>query len=235
MTDSQTTIEKPIGSLREETWVVVAAFQESRTVGETVRGVREAGWRVLVVDDGSDDDTSGAAARAGAIVLRHVVNRGQGAALQTGIDHAVRRGARFVVTFDADGQHRPADIQDLVDAVAEDTDVALGSRFLGEVIGASRWRYLLLRCAVSVSNLLSGLRLTDAHCGLRAMRVEIVPMLRIRRDRMAHASELLRRIHDAGLRYREVPVTVHYSDYSRAKGQRFYDVVRILFDYFVRG
>jgi len=219
---------------RAETWVVIAAFNESRVIGDVVGEVARAGWSVVVVDDGSRDETAVAASVPGVVVLRHPINCGQGAALQTGIDYAVRRGAKAIVTFDADGQHHAPDIEALV-AALEDADVALGSRFLGkEIEGASSRRVALLRTATLVSNGLSGMALTDAHCGFRAMRVTATPKLRITQDRMAHASELLRKIRTSGLRVVEVPVTVRYTEHSMSKGQGGFQAVRILFDYFFR-
>ncbi|HUJ63376.1 MAG TPA: glycosyltransferase family 2 protein [Kofleriaceae bacterium] len=219
---------------RRDIWVVIAAFHEAAVIGAVAAEVAAAGWSVVVVDDGSRDATAAAARGAGVTVLRHAVNLGQGAALQTGIDYALRRGARAIVTFDADGQHSAADIPELVGALA-DHDIALGSRFLGKPIeGATRARKALLHAATAMSNRMSGLRLTDAHCGLRAFRAEVAPRLRITQDRMAHASQLLAKIRASGLRVTEVPVTVRYTEHSRAKGQSGLQAVRILFDYFFR-
>ncbi len=214
-------------------WVVIAAFNEARVIREVVAGVLAGGWSVVVVDDGSADTTSDEARAAGAHVVRHGINLGQGAALQTGIDYALRRGATAIVTFDADGQMCAEDIPALV-AALEHADVALGSRALGRVEGASGARKALLRTATAVSNGLSGIKLTDAHCGLRAFRAEVAPKLRITQDRMAHASELLRKIGTSGLRVVEVPVTIRYTQHSIAKGQHGLQAVRILFDYFFR-
>jgi len=216
-----------------DTWVVIAAFREAAVIEDVVREVTAGGWPVIVVDDGSGDDTAARARAGGATVLRHAINLGQGAALQTGIDYAMRRRARHIVTFDADGQHAAADIPALVAALA-DADIALGSRFQGTVDGASRRRMALLRAAVWTSNRLSGMQLTDAHCGLRAFRASAAPALRITQDRMAHASELLRKIKASKLRVVEVPVTIRYTDHSRAKGQGGLQAIRILFDYFFR-
>lgn len=218
---------------RTDTWVVIAAFNEGKVIHDVVAEVARAGWPVVVVDDGSSDDTAAAARMPGVIVVRHRVNLGQGAALQTGIDYALRRGAKVIVTFDADGQHRCEDIPLLV-AALDDADIALGSRFLGGVEGASQRRVALLRTATKVSNRLSGMKLTDAHCGLRAFRASAAPALRITQDRMAHASELLRKIKTSGLRVVEVPVTVRYTEHSMSKGQGGIQAVRILFDYFFR-
>ena len=219
---------------RSSTWVVIAAFNEGKVIHDVVAEVVGEGWSVVVVDDGSRDESAASAKSAGAFVLRHVVNRGQGAALQTGIDYALRRGAREIVTFDADGQHDWRDIPSLIEALGE-ADVALGSRFLGkEIQGAKQSRKALLRTATAVSNTMSGMKLTDAHCGLRAFRREAAPALRITQDRMAHASELLRKMKTSGLRVVEVPVTVRYTEHSMSKGQGGIQAVRILFDYFFR-
>jgi len=212
-------------------WIVIAAYNEASVVGPIVGGLGD--YNVVVVDDCSADDTATIAQKAGAHVLRHATNRGQGAALQTGIEFALSRGARTIVTFDGDGQHRPQDVKPLLDALEAGAEIALGSRFLGSVTGASRGRLTLLRVAVWVSNRLSGLNLTDAHCGLRAFRAEIAPKLALHQDRMAHASELLAKIKLHGLRCTEVPVTVQYTAYSIHKGQRAFDGIRILFEYLV--
>ena len=220
-------------SFRQTTKVVIAAFNEGGVIGGVVAELVAAGWSVVVVDDGSVDRTAHEARDAGATVLRHAVNLGQGAALQTGIDFAVRRGAEYVVTFDADGQMSCDDIPALLAALAN-ADVALGSRFLGKVEGASQRRMAMLRTAVMMSNKLSGLELSDAHCGLRAIRASVTPKLRITQERMAHASQLLRKISTSGVRVVEVPVTIKYTEHSVRKGQTGFQAVRILFDYFFR-
>jgi glycosyltransferase involved in cell wall biosynthesis len=212
---------------------VIAAYNEAAVIEAVVASVVREGWRVVVVDDGSRDATAACARTGGATVLRHSINLGQGAALQTGIDYALRRGAHHIVTFDADGQHDPADIPAIVDALSTH-DIALGSRFLGQVEGAGRQRMALLRVAVMMSNKLAGLRLSDAHCGLRGLRASAAQRLRIQQDRMAHASELLKKIQRSGLSYVEVPITVRYTAHSKAKGQTGFQAVRILFDYFFR-
>lgn len=213
--------------------MVIAAYNEAAVIEHVVAGVVKEGWNVVVVDDGSHDETRTRARAGGAMVLRHSINLGQGAALQTGIDYAVRRGAVNIVTFDADGQHDPADIPTIVDALARH-DIALGSRFLGNVEGANKRRMALLRAAVMMSNKLAGLSLTDAHCGLRGFRASAAPRLRMEQDRMAHASELLKKVQKSGLSFIEVPITVRYTDHSKAKGQTGFQAVRILFDYFFR-
>jgi glycosyltransferase involved in cell wall biosynthesis len=218
---------------RAATWVVIAAMNEEAVIADIVAEVKHGGWSVVLVDDGSHDATADRARAAGAVVLVHSINLGQGAALQTGIDYALRRGARNVVTFDADGQMAADDIPALV-AALDDADIALGSRFLGKIEGASAKRMALLKGAVMMSNRLSGLTLTDAHCGFRAFTAAAAPKLRMTQDRMAHASELLRKIKTSGVRVVEVPVTIRYTEHSMSKGQHGFQAVRILFDYFFR-
>ncbi len=214
-------------------FVVIAAYHEAAVVGDVVAGLRAAGWHdVVVVDDGSSDDTAGAAHGAGAHVLVHPLNRGQGAALQTGISYALQQGAEIVVTFDADGQHRVEDLPKLIAPIrAGRAHAALGSRFLEHADAVPPARRLLLKGAILFSRLFSGARLTDAHNGLRALSRELAAQLDITLDRMAHASELIDQIVRTGLPYEEVSVRVHYTDYSRAKGQRAGAAVRIAIDY----
>jgi glycosyltransferase involved in cell wall biosynthesis len=219
---------------RKATWLVIPAMNEEAVIAGVVAEVKQAGYSVVLVDDGSRDNTAAYAKAAGAVVIKHPINLGQGAALQTGIDYACRKGAEYIVTYDADGQMRCEDIPALIKAL-QNADIALGSRFLGAAIeGATKSRLALLKGAVMMSNRLSGLNLTDAHCGFRAFRATIAPKIRMHQDRMAHASELLRKIKTSGVRVVEVPVTIRYTEHSMAKGQHGIQAIRILFDYFFR-
>jgi polyprenyl-phospho-N-acetylgalactosaminyl synthase len=211
--------------------VIVPAFNESAIIGPSVTSLRSRFANVVVVDDGSTDATTAAALTAGAVVLRHAVNAGQGAALQTGIDYALARGAAFVATFDADGQHQVEDLVTMLAALQTGSyDIALGSRFLGHADGLPFARRLVLKAAVLFTNLTTGLQLTDAHNGLRIMTGQAARRLHILQDGMAHASELIEQVGRLGLRYAEVPVTITYSEYSKAKGQRLSNSLLILRD-----
>lgn len=202
-------------------WIVIAAFNEATRIGKTVLALTPYEWNVVVIDDGSCDLTAEAARQAGAVVLRHSINRGQGASLQTGIDFALLRGASHIVTFDADGQHQATDIPPMLESlVTNRADVVLGSRFLGEAINIPAHRRLLLKAAVLFTRLTTGLRLTDTHNGLRAITAGAARRMEIEEDRMAHASELLHCISSLRMHYIEHPVTVHYHRETLAKGQR---------------
>ena len=212
-------------------WVVIAAYNEASVIARVIADVRRCGLDVVLVDDGSVDATAEIAERAGAVVVRHPVNLGQGAALQTGIEFALQRSADVIVTFDADGQHRAADIAGLIEALSKfDADFALGSRFLGRTVDLPPTRRFLLKAATAFTRLASGLDLTDTHNGLRAMTRRGASEIRIRQNRMAHASELLNQIAASGFKYVEVPVTIEYSAYSLAKGQKLGDALSILVD-----
>jgi glycosyltransferase involved in cell wall biosynthesis len=220
---------------RAQVCVVIPAYNEGTVISRVVGEVKGAGYTVVVVDDGSRDATAERAGAAGAAVVAHPFNLGQGAALQTGIEYALARGAECVVTFDADGQHRVADIACLLEAlVRRRADYALGSRFLGQAPDLPPLRRLLLRAATAFTRLTTGLRVTDTHNGLRAMTRRGAAAIKLRQNRMAHASEWLDQIARSGLPYVEQPVTIDYTAYSLAKGQTVGDAVLILLDLFAR-
>lgn len=215
-----------------DVWVVVPAFNEASTIAQVVSDLLSEFRNVLVVDDGSADATAAIAAIAGATVRRHAINLGQGAALETGLEFVRRRpGRNWVVTIDADGQHLVSDaVAMLAHARAEGLDVALASRFLGRTERMPRSRRMVLRAAVLFSRWTTKLELTDTHNGLRILGPAAVEKIRLQQPRMAYASELEGAIVPAGLRYAEVPATVIYTDYSRAKGQSNGNAINILFD-----
>lgn len=211
---------------------VIPAYNEGGAIGRVVAGLVERGVDVVVVDDGSPDDTGSRALAAGATVLRHEVNRGQGAALQTGMAYGLARGAEILVTFDADGQHDPDDLPRLVAPLREGAaEIALGSRFLGDGGEIPAGRRLVLRAAVLFTRLTSRVRVTDAHNGLRAFSRRAAERIDLHLDRMAHASEIIDQIRRSGLRFTEVPVRVRYTEYSRRKGQSSLAAARIAIDY----
>jgi len=216
-------------------FVVVPAYNEARVIGGVVEALLSAFPNVLVVNDGSSDDTGPVLRRLPAMVVTHHINLGQGAALQTGITFALERGAEAIVTFDADGQHRVEDAVAAVRALAAgDFDVVCGSRFLG---GSSSnvppIRRLLLKAAVGFSNLTSRTRMTDAHNGLRALSRKAAGCLDLSQSGMAHASEIIGQLRAHAMSIREIPVQIYYTEYSMAKGQSSLNALNILFDLFI--
>ncbi len=218
--------------LRKRVFVVIPAYNEAECLGRVLHEVRSCCPNVVVVDDGSADRTFDIARDGGAYALRHLLNRGQGAAIQTGIEFAVCRGAEYIVTFDADGQHGVEDIAALVGPIHRgECDITLGSRFLGEAVNMPASRRLTLRLAVCFTRWVHRVQVTDAHNGLRAFSRRAAKRIDLKLDRMAHASELIDQIKRSGLAFREVPVRIRYTDYSLAKGQSSRSAMRIVFHY----
>ncbi len=216
--------------------VIVPVYNEATAVASVICALRERFPHVVCIDDGSSDGSVEIARAAGATVLRHAVNQGQGAALQTGFDHILRHtDAAYVVTFDADGQHVVEDAVRMVEtARAEHVDVVLASRFTGRSTEMPGLRRLVLRAATTFTRWSAKLEVTDTHNGLRVLNRRALGRIRLTMPRMAYASELLSAIVPNGLSYVEVPTTVNYTEYSRAKGQSNINAVNILFDLAVR-
>jgi glycosyltransferase involved in cell wall biosynthesis len=219
-----------------DVWLVVPLYNEGAVIADVVCEARRSFPHVVVVDDGSSDGGADAAAAAGAVVVRHPVNLGQGAALQTGFEYARSvPSMRCVVTFDADGQHQVSDVLEMVaKAKAEDLQVVFGSRFLDDRTTPSFMKKVVLRLAVGYTNLTTGTKLTDAHNGLRVLRRDVVERLDLTQNRMAHASELVAQIGDMNVRYGESPVHILYTDYSTSKGQSLWNSVNILVELILR-
>ena len=210
-------------------WIIIPAFNEETRLANVLRGLRDKTFSIVVVDDGSGDRTALVAKNAGAVVLRHLINRGQGAALRTGIQFALEHGAEEIITFDADGQHQPEDLSLLITVLRKTgADLVLGSRFLGNAPGIPLHRWCLLKLAVVFTRITTGLNLTDVHNGLRAMTAEAARKLTFTEDGMAHASQILSMAARLRLRVHEVPCSIVYSEQSLAKGQRSTAAFRIL-------
>lgn len=221
---------------RDTTWFVVPLFNEATVVGDVIRDLRERYPLVVCVDDGSRDGSASVAAEAGAVVVRHPYNMGQGAALKTGIDYALRDPAmEQVVTFDADGQHQVEDAAEMIGLLrSERVDAVLGSRFLDRRTRPGFIKGLVLRAAIRYSNWTTGVRLSDAHNGLRVLGRHACEVIRIEQNTMAHASEIVEEIGRHDLEVREHPVHILYTDYSRAKGQSVLNSVNIVIDMLFR-
>ena len=207
-------------NMGKKVFVVIAAYNERGSIATVITDLKHHGYRnIIVVDDCSKDTTSQIAKKQGAIVLRHIINRGQGAALKTGIDFALQKGADIVITFDADGQHQAKDIKALIKPILSGkAEVVLGSRFLEDTSTIPFRRRLLLRGSVIVQNLFYGIALTDAHNGFRALSRKAARKIQITADRMAHASQIVHEISKKRIKYQEVPVDILYTKYSLARG-----------------
>lgn len=220
----------------ESTWVVIPLYNEESVIERVIDGLRGHFTHIVCVDDGSRDGSAGVASRAGAHLVQHPINLGQGAALQTGFEYALADPAcEYVLTFDADGQHRIEDALEML-KVARDQDVAIvfGSRFLDDRTDPGWIKRLVLKTAIWVTNMTTNMKLTDAHNGLRVIRRDALSQIELKQDRMAHATEIVLELGRTGLSWREHPVELLYTDYSKSKGQSVLNSVNILVDLVVR-
>lgn len=215
-------------ALPRDFWVVIAAYNEAARIGAVLDELDRWAPNIVVVDDGSSDATVEEVLARPVWLLRHPANVGQGAALQTGIRFALERGAGYVATFDADGQHRPADLLSMYQVLVEQqVDFALGSRFLGRAMGIPKGRLVMLRLAVLFTRIVSGVALTDAHNGLRLMSRRGAESIQLTLNRMEHASQFIDQVAASGLPYTEVPVTIQYTTDTLAKGQKTTAAIRL--------
>lgn len=217
-------------------WVVIPAYNEATVIGNLLLNVLQTFQNVIVVDDCSSDATDIIAWEAGANVIRHPVNLGQGAALQTGIQYCVgEQDTEVIVTFDADGQHRVEDALSMVEMIRRnEADIVCGSRFLG--VRAEKLpivRRFVLKVAALFTRLTTGVKVTDAHNGLRAMSRDAAAKIKLEQNRMAHASEVVHQIGRLKLRYAECPIQVRYTEYSLKKGQKLTNMFNIIIDLYL--
>lgn len=217
-------------------FVVIPLYNEATVIEEVIRDLQDHFSHIICVDDGSSDHGGDLAEAAGAIVIRHPMNLGQGAALQTGIVYARRHSElEYLITFDGDGQHKVSDVVEMLDlARRKDLAIVFGSRFLDKRTKPGFRKKVVLKVAVLITRFVTGLRLTDAHNGLRVIRRDALEHVNLIQDRMSHATEIVHQLAKTKLRWREYPVEVLYTEYSKRKGQSLLNSINILFDLIVR-
>jgi len=213
-------------------FIIIAAYNEGEKIRQTIKPLLLKKYNVVIVDDGSTDDTFENIKDLDLFYLKHEINLGQGAALQTGMKFALEEGADILVHFDADGQHKSKEIDKIIQPIIEKkVDVTLGSRFLRieDINMIPRERRILLKVAVLVNKVFSGIKLSDAHNGFRAFSRNAALKINLVENRMAHATEILKKIKNLKLTYCEIPTNISYTDYSSAKGQSSWNSINILF------
>lgn len=214
-------------------FIIIPAYNEGVKIATVVSNLVEQGFsNIIIIDDGSEKRLDAISIGYNVSLVRHAVNLGQGAALQTGMQLAIIKEADIVVHFDADDQHLASDIHHLIaPLLSDEADVVMGSRFMaGSKSNTPFIRKMLLQIARYVNKLFTGYLLTDAHNGLRALNKKALQKIKITENRMAHATEILSLIKKNELRWREVPVSIFYSKYSVTKGQNFLHGINIFFD-----
>ncbi len=216
---------------KSNVYITIPLYNDSKMILNVIKSLKEAGYNnIVVVDDGSKDNGYNVVKEnTDVIVTKHIINRGQGAALQTGMEIALDKGAKYIVHFDSDGQHDVKDLDHMLNTLIEGKyDIVLGSRFLQEN-NVPLKKKIVLKIGIIFTYLLSQIWLTDVHNGLRVMTAETAKKLNLQHDRMEHASEILDKIKVLNLKYTEVPVTIHYTEYSQAKGQSISNSINIAF------
>ncbi len=213
-------------------FIVIPAYNEEKRINKTIKSVIKAGFKnIIVVDDGSKDNTVKEATKTEATVVKHLINRGQGAALKTATQCAIAENADIIVHFDADGQFLAEEIKNMLKPIEQGkAKVTLGSRFLGKKSDLPFVKQFMIMPLARVANqLLMGINLTDPQNGFRAMTLEVAKKINWRSDRMAHCSEIIFLLYRNEFKPKEVPITVLYPDF----GQRFSGGIKILKDLFL--
>ena len=216
-----------------DTWLIVPCYNEGTVIFDVLTNARETFPNIVGVNDGSADDSAAQIRAAGAHLVDHPVNLGQGAAIQTGVEYArAQPGAKYFVTFDADGQHQVKDVMRMIERLrTEPLDIVVGTRFAGQENSQVPWiKRAVLKTVVMLSPRTKKLGLTDAHNGLRAFNRRVAEEMNIRMNGMSHASEIVSMIDKHGWRVDEEPVDILYTEYSMSKGQSLINGVNILAD-----
>jgi glycosyltransferase involved in cell wall biosynthesis len=215
--------------------VVIPVYNEGPVIRQVITSLLKVVTTIIVVDDGSAIPVIKQLHDLPVVLLQHKVNLGQGAAIQTGLTYARKLRADIAITFDADGQHNEEDINSLLAPIINnEADVVLGSRFLHDSVSTVPFtKRFILQVARIINFLFSGVLLTDAHNGLRALNRKALEKTNLTENRMAHASEFLFEIKNHKLRWKEIPVHIRYTDYSIQKGQKSRDSIKVLFDLFL--
>ena len=217
--------------------VVVPAYNEEQVIVSTIKTLLGRGYHIIVVDDGSKDGTWSKVKNLPVFLLRHPINLGQGAALQTGMTFALEMGADIIIHFDSDGQHDANEIEEMIKSLIENrADIVLGSRFLRDedLREVPLIRRILLKGATLVNGVLTGLWLSDAHNGFRALTRNSAKKIYLKENGFSHASEILFQIKKLGLQFVENPTNIKYSVYSQKKGQSSLNAIHILLDLVIR-
>lgn len=220
-------------NLHLETYVIIPAYNEGKAIRGVLETVTKRFKNVVCINDGSRDNTGAEIAKTKAILVSHATNLGQGAGLQTGVEYALQDlQAKYFITFDADGQHSLDDAERMLEYIkSHPVDIVMGSRFLGETKNMSKVKKMILKMAVAFQNTTTGVKLTDAHNGLRVFNRDFAEKLNITMPDMAHATEIIQRVYETKARFKEFPVTITYSDYSVAKSHNpNLNAVNIVFD-----
>ncbi|HBP00669.1 MAG: Glycosyl transferase family 2 [Candidatus Moranbacteria bacterium GW2011_GWE1_49_15] len=199
-------------------FIAIPAFNEEKVIQDVIKEVRAAGYRnIVIVDDGSSDNTQQKAAEMGVVAIKHKINRGKGAATKTAIEACKLLDADIIVTMDGDGQHDPKDIDNLISPIlTEGYEVVLGSR-LKNPQGMPGYKIIQNKIGNMLTWFLFGLWVTDSQSGFRAYSRHAAEVINTRGDRYEYDSEVIREIYVYKLKYEEISIKVRYTEYSMGK------------------
>lgn len=221
--------------MTSKVFIIIPSFNEGIVIRQTILGL-DGKYNIVVVDDASTDNTDLMISDLPIYYLKHPINLGQGASLQTGMEFALKEGADIAVHFDADGQHNQDDIERFIHKLQnENLDIVLGSRFIKREHTnlVPPFKRLILRIARLLNGLMTGMWLTDAHNGFRVMNRKSLKLIRLKENRMAHATEILSQININKLSYAELDTQIIYTEHSIRKGQSWTNSFNILFELLV--
>ena len=220
----------------QKIYIVIPALNEAGSIGKVIEDLFYYGYEnIVVVDDASADKTSETVKTFNVFLIRHPVNMGPGAAIKTGIDFALFDGADIIVTFDADGQHLAKDIYNLVQPIIlNESEITLGNRFLNKTSKVPIFKKIILKAGALLMFLMYGILSSDSHNGLKAISRSAALKIDIRSNGWEYCSEVIEEIMLKKIKYREIPVTVKYTDYSIKKGQKIYNSFYIFSKMFIK-
>ncbi len=214
----------------EQIWILVPCFNESKVINQTISELSKYFQNILVVDDGSTDNTTNLLKSLNATVLQHPINLGQGAAVSSGFEFISRTdNSKAVITFDADGQHSVNDAVTFANEILSSSeDIIFGSRFIHHEKNVPFIKRLVLKIVTKISNVILKMNLSDTHNGLKAIKIDALDKIKLKTSNYAFESELLAKVSKLGLSYRELPSDIIYTEYSKTKGQSLRNGMRIL-------
>ena len=217
-----------------DTAIIIPMYNEELTIKEVVLELQAKypDFEIIIVDDGSTDNSYNQAKIKGVWLIKHIVNLGQGAAIQTAIEFAMRKNIKYIITFDGDGQHNADDIKEFIQTLKSGYDIVLGSRFLGKAANIGVLKKYFLKLSRVFTFFSTGIWLTDSHNGFRAINISN-PNFILRENRMAHASEIIDLIKELNMKYIEKPCTIRYTNYSLQKGQSISNAIGIIIEYII--
>ncbi|MBD3362733.1 glycosyltransferase [Candidatus Dojkabacteria bacterium] len=217
-------------------FIILPAYNEATRIGKVIKKIKKEGFKnIIVVDDGSTDQTSLIAKKLDAYVISHMINLGPGAATQTGFTAALNKNAAIVVTIDADGQHNPKDIHKLVQPILDqEADIVFGSRIKkkGNQIPFIRKTFNFIANIITL--LLSSLWLTDSQTGFKALNKKALSNIHLTTNGFEFCTELITQLRNREFEFQEVPIDVTYTQDSLNKGQNFASGINIVFKLFIK-